>query len=98
MQAAAEGDLPTMRLLLAHGADPNARNEHNELPLGFACSWEQWNAAKLLLENGAEVNGIEDNWGTHLECVIRSQKIEGIVLLRSYGGLPSAELDHQNDP
>ncbi len=96
MQAAADGDLPTMRLLLAHGADPNARNEENELPLGFACSWEQWQAAKLLLENGAEVNGIEDDWGTHLECVERSQKIEGIELLRSYGGLPSAELDNHN--
>ncbi len=41
----------TMAILLKHGADPNARNEENELPLGFACSSEQWDAAKLLIQN-----------------------------------------------
>ena len=67
MSAASDGDLETTRLLLDHGADPNARNGHNEVPLGYACSYGQWEAAKLLVERGADVNGIEREGMTHLE-------------------------------
>ncbi len=94
MHAAAEGDLEAMRLLLDHGADPNARNEKNELPLGFACSYNQWDAVKLLVERGANVNGIEDEGMTHLDYV---REERGIQVLRALGGLRYDELDRNND-
>ncbi len=94
MHAAAEGDLATMRLLLEYGADPNARNERNELPLGFACTYEHWAAAELLVERGADVNGIEDEGRTHLDLVTKQQ---GIEVLRALGGRLYAELDQNRD-
>ncbi len=93
MDAAVTGDLEAMRLLLDHGADPNARNGRNELPLGFACSYQQWEAAKLLVERGANVNGIEDEGMTHLDYV---RDEEGIRVLRALGGLLYEEVDQHN--
>lgn len=96
MQAAADGDMETIEILLKHGADPNARNEENELPLGFACSWEQWDAAKALIQKGADVNGVEDEGRTHLDWVVLSNKPDGIAVLRSSGALPYSELARRN--
>lgn len=97
MHAAAEGDLESMRLLLDFGADPNARNERNELPLGYACSYEQWEAAQLLVERGADVNGIEREGMTHLDWMTIGNKEPGIQMLRSLGGLLADELKRNND-
>ena len=91
MQAAADGDLQTMRQLVGHGADPNARNKENETPLGFAVAWTQWPAAKLLLDKGANVNAIEDHDKTFLDWAIIGGHDEGIELLRSRGGQRCAE-------
>lgn len=96
MQAAADGDMDTIAILLKYGADPNARNEENELPLGFACSWEQWDAANYLIQHGADVNGIENDGKTHLDWAILSNKPDGIAVLRLNGALPYAELAKLN--
>lgn len=97
MHAAVEGNLESMRLLLDHGADPNARNESNELPLGYACSYGQWEAARLLVERGADVNGIERQGMTHLEWMMYCGNEQGIQALRSLGGSQSSELNRDND-
>ena len=97
LHAAAEGDLESMRVLLDHGADPNARNGRNESPLGYACSYEKWEAAKLLVERGADVNGIEREGRTHLDWVTEGRDEQGIQLLRSLGGVLYAELGRDND-
>jgi ankyrin repeat protein len=93
LHAAAEGELASMRLLLDHGADPDARNGRNEVPLGYACSYEQWEAAQLLVERGANVNGIEREGKTHLDWVTLAERERGIEVLRALGGLLYAELD-----
>lgn len=97
MHAASDGDLATTRLLLDHGADPNARNGSNELPLGYACSYEQWEAAKLLVERGADVNGIEREGRTHLDWVTDKRNEQAIQMLRSLGAVLFVELDRDND-
>ena len=97
MQVAADGELESMRLLLDHGADPNARNGSNEVPLGFACSYEQWEAAELLVKRGADVNGIEREGITHLDWMTICNEERGIQTLRSLGGRLSAELDRNNE-
>jgi len=38
MGAAADNDLALTRLLLAHGADVNARNERGETAFSYACA------------------------------------------------------------
>ena len=96
MQATADGDVSTMRQLLDHGADPNARNEDNETHLGFACAWNQWQAAELLIDHGAEVNAIEDDGKTYLDWVTIGEHAEGIELLRAHGARTFADLVHPN--
>ncbi len=96
MQAAAEGDVQTMQQLLTYGADPNARNEDNETPLGFACAWKQWPAAALLLDNHADVNALEDPDKTFLDWAIIGEHADGIELLRSRGGKRYTELHSKN--
>jgi uncharacterized protein len=52
--AAAACDRDTMRLLLAHGADPNARQQMDYTPLHGAASRGDIEMAKLLLDAGAD--------------------------------------------
>ncbi|MBK5259573.1 MAG: ankyrin repeat domain-containing protein, partial [Thermoanaerobaculia bacterium] len=52
--AAAVCDRDTMRLLLARGADPNARQQSDHTPLHGAASRGDVEMAKLLLEHGAD--------------------------------------------
>jgi ankyrin repeat protein len=52
--AAATCDRATMRLLLEHGADPNARQQLDYTPLHGAASRGDIEMAQLLLEHGAD--------------------------------------------
>ena len=92
MQAACNDEHQTMHLLLDAGADPNARNEENEAPLGFACAWEKWDAAAILIQHGADVNAIENDNTTYLDWAIGSQHDLGVRLLQSHGAVRYTEL------
>lgn len=95
-----ERQLKVMNLLLDYGADPNYRNDNGEVPLGFALAYGQWGAAELLIQRGADVNGIEGGAGhrhpadrTHLDWMLcRGEDYRGTQLLRSYGAKTFAEL------
>ncbi len=58
--AAGEGNLDLLRLLIRYGANPEGRNDWGEVALGYACSWGQLEAVKILVEAGADVNAIEE--------------------------------------
>ena len=92
MQAAADGDTGLMNLLLEYGADIEATNECNERPLGFACSWRQLDAARLLLERNADPNALEDPDRTYLDWSTLCKHHEMTDLLRSFGGVGFSEL------
>jgi ankyrin repeat protein len=94
MQAAADGDLWAMQMLLKHGADANAINAESENPLGFAVAWEQAEAVRLLLAAGADVNNTEDSGPdrTQLDWAELSLWPEVIEALRSGGGKRFVEL------
>lgn len=62
MHAAAENDVRLATQLLNHGAAMERHNERFETPLGYACSYDAVDAARLLCERGADVNGTE-GWG-----------------------------------
>lgn len=63
MEAAERGDLKKIRQLVAHGADINQETEWEflravgETALAFAVRFEHYQAAQLLIELGADVNG-----------------------------------------
>ena len=92
MQAAADGDIALINLLLDYGANIEAQNECNERPLGFACSWRQPSAVRLLLERGADPNALEDLDKSHLDWVTLSGQDEIAELLRSFGALSFSEM------
>ncbi len=94
---AAEGDLEAMRLILDHGLDPNPQNEKHELPLGSACSSEHWEAAELLVQRGAGLNGIAVEGKTHLYLLTLGKTEPSIPMLRALGGLLYDEHGRNND-
>ncbi|MEA2163819.1 MAG: uncharacterized protein QOK37_1946 [Thermoanaerobaculia bacterium] len=57
--ATAAGSLPIVRMLLAHGADPNLKNGY-EPPLEYAVDSHRNDIAMTLLEHGAKVTGVAD--------------------------------------
>jgi ankyrin repeat protein len=59
--AAQRGHLDAVRLLLAHGADPNAREAgDNTYPLHWAAARADLETVRTLLDAGGEVHGIGD--------------------------------------
>jgi ankyrin repeat protein len=100
MQAASDGDIWTMTILIKHGANPNALNAENENPLGFATSWKQIESIRLLVNAGAAINDTIDSGPnrTQLDCAELSSWSEGSKLLRLLGGKRFSELaERSND-
>ncbi len=94
MQAAADGDLLTMRLLLDFGADPNSTNSLGETPLGFAVIWEQPEAVRMLANAGAVLDTTSDlgDGRTLLDLATRSGLSAVAGVLREAGARQSDEI------
>ncbi len=59
--AAQDGQVDAVRLLLAHGADPNAREEgDNTYPLHWAAAGRHLDIVRALLDAGGDVHGFGD--------------------------------------
>ncbi len=56
LEAARKSDVEKVKVLLAKGANVNAKSAYGVTPLGFACSRGSVEIVKLLLDSGAEVN------------------------------------------
>lgn len=66
IEAAKRGDLAEVSRLLADGADPNARDRHNNTALTFAARDGHLDMARRLLSAGADVGPIDDEGVTPL--------------------------------
>lgn len=89
VEAALKNQLPTLRLLLAHGADPNLSERAWASPLQLAASNNNIEMVSLLLENGAlpdKHNGLHRP--TPLEFAIENKNLEIASLLLSKGANP----------
>ena len=84
--AAVAGHLVIARLLVARGADVNARGEGGETPLHEVAGVGRVEFAKLLLEHGADVNARGDDGKTPLTVAIENKQTEMANFLRSRGG------------
>jgi hypothetical protein len=98
--AACTGDLKALHLAIHYGADLERRNDDGETALGYACSWDQVEAVRILVEAGADVNAIEHDpvtgyRDTALDC---AHHPEIVAYLRSHGAKHLAELEPESQP
>lgn len=100
MQAAADGDVFAIELLLEFGANPNELNRESENPLGFAVTWEQIRAIELLVAAGAQLNNLDDSGPgkTQLDWAELSGSTEVASVLRRLGAKRYNELGVSLEP
>ena len=84
--AARIGDLSAMKRYIAEGEDVNAPDDYlNVSPLVWSAVYGQTEAARLLLENGADVNIKDDNGSTPLHGAVTFGRTEVAKLLVENG-------------
>ena len=83
------GPLKSVELLLQFGADPNAWDEgHNETPILSASDplgFDTWDAARVLLEHGADPNVRRSDGESPLRLAAANNKLDLATLLLEYG-------------
>ena len=84
--AAAAKEVAIARLLIAHGANVNARQaDHHFTPLHEAASRGDIEFAELLIENGAEINARMKNGKTPLTFALERKQSETAAFLLKHG-------------
>ena len=83
-------DVKIVEFLLEHGADPNVAVSNGATPLHVAIHYKHWEAARLLIGYGAQVNATD---GIGASPLMRAASIHGDVdvvsLLLFYGADPN---------
>jgi ankyrin repeat protein len=82
--ASAAGQLEIARLLIARGANVNARAAGDFTPLHESAASGRMEFAKLLLENGADVNARTADGKTPLDYAREHNRAEMVQLLSKY--------------
>ena len=70
-EAAKEGDLAKVKILIAEGSDVNVRDENGLAPLHIAAYKGYKDVAELLILNGANVNAADKTVDTPLQFAAR---------------------------
>lgn len=96
--AAAQGHLRILKLLIERGADVNVTDWHGNTPLINAAYFGHMDVVKALLEKGANVNTISKEGTTALIAAIYSGKEPLINYLLSFGADPSLPEEVANMP
>jgi ankyrin repeat protein len=84
--AAAARSIEIVEMLLAKGADPNAREAGGFTALHAAAQNGQIDMARLLVAHGAEVNARAENGQTPLAVALKESQAGVASLLREHGG------------
>src|SRR5690606_971960 len=83
LRAAASGDIPSVRSLLSAGANPNAGNPQNGVPLHLAVIGGHLPVVKALLQAGADVRQRDSDGYTALDRAMQNNQTEIAVVLRA---------------
>jgi ankyrin repeat protein len=87
-EAAASGDLSTVRLLIKSGADPNYRDRDGWSAIHWAAEEGYYEVVSVLLKHGANVNGISSYGTSPLHCAANGGHNEIVNELLQYGANP----------
>jgi ankyrin repeat protein len=92
-QAAARGHKEVVELLIAKGADVNAKAENGVAPLHVAAGAGHKEIAELLIAKGADVDTRTGSGETPLDLAIKYKNTGYVVdFLRKHGGKTGEEL------
>lgn len=75
----------TLRLLVKHGVDINARDEYGSTPLIWAVTNENTEVALALIKLGADVNLVDADKQTALHCAVLFDSVDVVRALRLVG-------------
>lgn len=65
-----QGNLALLKWCIARKADVNVANERGETAFSFACAYNQFEAAKILFDAGAQINTCDVGGGSPLDWAV----------------------------
>jgi ankyrin repeat protein len=86
------------RLLLEHGADVNARNEHGSAPLHGAAGAGRVDVVRVLLEHGANVGAENCEGKTPLHAAAENERVDVVRVLLEHGANAGTEDEEGRTP
>ncbi len=84
-QAAADGDVDRVKLLISTGADVNAKNADRRTPLHLAAALGGKDAVLMLVRSGADINAKDKNSRTPLHIAATAYKTDVVKLFVAGG-------------
>jgi ankyrin repeat protein len=94
--AASQGDVRCVEVLLAHGADIDREGEFGMTPLMHACWQGRFEAAKLLVEAGADIEASDGEMAV-VHYAAQSGSSECLAMLASHGARLDSRLESGGD-
>lgn len=86
VEAAKNGDLPTVKTILAQEPSKlNATDEDNYTSLHWACMRVNWDVAEYLIEKGADMNVVGGDGGTPINWAVHHDNVNIIKLMVETG-------------